>query len=47
MNIIEAASADRAEFTHELACSFVKSIANLFTKPSVNSMKRPTPRPAV
>lgn len=47
LNIIEAASADRAAYTHEMACSFVKSIAALFTKPAVSGMNHTAPRPAV
>ena len=46
--IIEAADAARAEYTHEMARSYAKRIASLFSrKPAVNNLQRRTLHPAV
>ena len=46
--IIEAAYAARAEYTHDMARSFAKRIACLFArKPAVNNLQRRTLHPAV
>lgn len=46
--IIEAAYAARAEYTHDMARAFAKRIARLFArKPAVNDLQRRTLHPAV
>lgn len=46
--IIEAAYAARAEYTHDMARSFSKRIACLFArKPAVNNLQHRTLHPAV
>ena len=45
--IIEAAYAARAEYTHDMARLFAKRIACLFARPAVNNLQRRTLHPAV